>query len=153
MDDDELEMKVDILLAEYQAAHANRNYHGSIRWTIGSILTATSFTLFGISFLQEIKNNVVEVLLLSCVSLALMIVWYAWYRYVHPFVHLSLERFWAIEEELQKLGFDAPKLHTTIKEKTEDQSGRGKKILNYFIIFAYFAWLFRILFLILTLML
>jgi hypothetical protein len=151
MDDDELEMKVDVLVAEYQAAHINRNHYEGIRWTIASILMAASFTLMGISFIQEIKDSTIEVVLLACVSLALMMVWFAIHTYVSPFVRLSLERLWEIEKELQSLGFDAPKLHTTIRKETEFQKGRGLMIRYGFVILAYFAWLFRILILVLTL--
>ncbi|MDH5449579.1 MAG: hypothetical protein OEX77_01580 [Candidatus Bathyarchaeota archaeon] len=151
MENDELEMKVDILLAEYQAAHINRNHYDSVAFTVASILVATSFTLYGISFLGEVRNDFVEVGFLACVSFALMLIWYAYHVYVDPFVRLSIKRLWEIEENLRQLGFDAPKLHTMIVQETT--KGRGRRIVRLILMLAYFAWLFRILVLVLTIML
>ena len=57
--------RIDVLLAEYQASHRNRNHYDSVRWTIGSILMAASLTLFGISFMEPVRNNFWDVILIA----------------------------------------------------------------------------------------
>ena len=65
--------KIDVLLAEYQACHRNRDHYDSVRWTIGSIFIATSLTLFGISFLKEVRGNLMEVIFIAVFSVLLML--------------------------------------------------------------------------------
>jgi hypothetical protein len=63
--------EVDILLAEYQAAHMNRDHYDSVRWTMGSIFIVGSLTLFGISFAEPVVGMPLQVGLLAVVSVIL----------------------------------------------------------------------------------
>ena len=138
----EKEMRVDVLLAEYRACHMNRNHYDNIRWTIGSIFIVASLTLFGISFFEEVRHSIFEVELLAIFSIILMIGWMVYVFYVHPFVSLSLDRALEIERELQELGFDAPRLHTSIRAKK--QTIRGRYITTSLFILLLVVWLLRI---------
>lgn len=134
--------RVDVLLTEYRACHLNRNHFANIKWIIGSIFIAASFALFGASFLEEVKKEVVEVWLMVVLSSVLMLIWLAYVEYVRPYVDLSIKRLWDIEKELQK-NFGAPMLHTIIKEKTK--AFRGRLITYSFVSMVLVAWFFRIL--------
>ena len=130
---------VEVLLAEYHACHLNRNHYNSVKWTIGSILIAASFTLLGISFVQEVRHE--EVALLACFSLASILIWNCYNEHVRWFIKRSIERMWSIERELKRLGFSI-NLHTSIKTKKQI-SARWTSILLTITMFA--AWIFRIL--------
>ena len=109
--------RVDVLLAEYRACYKNRDHYESIKWTIGPIFIAASFTLFGISFVEQVKDSLIEVGMLAAFPVALFLIWYGYSNYVRLYLRESFERMWQIEEELQELGFKAPKLHTSIRAK------------------------------------
>ena len=140
---------IDVLLAEYRACHTNRDHYSNIKWIIGSIFIAASFTLFGLSFLDEVKGGVVEVGLLAFLSLVLMLIWWRYVEYVRPYVDFSIRRLWDIEKELQK-NFNAPILHTTIKEKTKCRVVRGKHITYSLLVMLFVAWILRIILLLST---
>ncbi|MDH5266766.1 MAG: hypothetical protein OEW62_03705 [Candidatus Bathyarchaeota archaeon] len=119
----EQDKQIDIWLAEYQACHSNRNHYETIAWTIGSIFIVASFTLFGISFWEELANGSVAVWLLGFFSLLLMGIWLSYVVYVQEYVKASQKRLWKIEEELQGKKYDI-QLHTTIKSKKRILRGR-----------------------------
>lgn len=139
----EKKMRGDVLLAEYRACHMNRSHYENIAWTIGSIFIVASLTLFGISFVEEVRHSIFEVVLLASFSMVLMSVWVIYVFYVHPYVMISLNRLWQIEQELQKLGFNAPRLHTSIRAKK--RTIRGRYITSSLFILVLVAWIFRIL--------
>ena len=131
--------KVEVLLAEYRACHMNRNNYDSVVWTIGSIFIAASFTLLGISFVQEIRIE--EVALLAGFSLASILIWTCYKEHVGWFIKRSLDRMEEIEKELRNLGFGI-KLHSSIRAKKQIR-GVWNAILLTVTVFA--AWIFRIL--------
>lgn len=132
---------VEVLLAEYHACHMNRNHYASVKWTIGSILIAASFTLLGISFVQEVVYNFEAVTLLASFSLASIVIWNCYNEHVRWFIKRSLDRMEEIEKELRNLGFGI-KLHSSIRAKKQI-SARWISILLTITMFA--AWIFRIL--------
>ncbi|MEM3448093.1 MAG: hypothetical protein QXP38_04320 [Nitrososphaerota archaeon] len=133
--------KISVLLAEYQAAHMNRDHYDSMRWTIGSIFIASSLTLLGISFLEPVAHYHLQVLAITSFSCALFFVWLAYSQHVEPWVKASLKRLYEIEEELKVLGFDM-RLHHSIREKRQI---RGRWIRNFLIILVLSSCIVRLL--------
>lgn len=132
--------KIDALLVEYQACHRNRNHYDSVRWTIGSIFIATSLALFGISFLKEVRERFIEVILITTFSLLLMIIWYAYSAHVNPYVMASTLRFHEIELELEKWDFDVTLHYSVWKIK---QMIRGVWITYFLFLVVLSAWFLR----------
>lgn len=143
--------RVDVLLAEYRACYKNRDHYESVKWTIGAIFIAASLTLFGISFIKEVKGNLLEVGSLAFFSIALSVIWYCYNRYVGLYISESFERMWKIEEELQEIGFKAPKLHTSIEDKRPSEGAKGRWGRRSIILTVSVAWTIRILLLLVQL--
>ncbi|NIO37996.1 hypothetical protein GTO27_09880 [Candidatus Bathyarchaeota archaeon] len=141
--DEQQKKEIDVLLAEYQACHRNRNHYDSVRWTIGSIFMATSLALFGISFVEE-QLGILEVLLIAVFSFFLIFVWYAYSQHVNLYVLESLLRFHKIERRLCDMGFDIS-LHKSIHDRTQQQQQR-RGIWSTFLLFVVVltAWFLRI---------
>jgi len=145
MESNELEKKrIDAFLAEYQACHRNRNHYDSVRWTIGSIFMATSFTLFGISFMETIRNNFMEVNLIAVFSILLTLIWYAYFQHVNLYIMTSFERFLEIETELQKMGLDVRLHHSIVCASKCKKQKRGYYITAGLLITVFLAWIVRI---------
>ncbi len=143
---EELEKKkIDVLLAEYQACHRNRNHYDSVCWTIGSIFIAISLTLFGISFIEEVRNGFWEVLLIGVLSVLLMLIWYAYSQHVNMYVLESILRLHEIEHELRGMGFNI-KLHEAIYKRAQHQV-RGAWITFILLAVVLGAWFLRMSFL------
>lgn len=112
--------KIQVLLNEYQACHRNRNHYGSVRWTRGSILIATSLGLLGFSFWSEVKGDIWKINFMALFSILLFLLWYLYNQYVNPFIMLSILRMHEIELALYKMGFNI-KLHKSIYKETKDR--------------------------------
>jgi hypothetical protein len=136
----------EILLAEYQCAHMNRDHYDSARWMIGTIFIAASFTLFGITYVENLAGDPTAVVLIGVSSAALMCVWGSYYLHVHRFIILSMIRLHEIEAALQKLAQDAelPSLHKKIGNDTEAPR-MGMWITVGLFAMVYLAWLARFL--------
>jgi len=158
--------ELDLLLAEYQCAHMNRDHYDSVRWVIGSIFIAGSFALFGISFIEPAAGAAALVVLLAISSIGLFAVFAAYHLHVEPYVKLSIARLQTIEKELQTCGYVSPlpdselelfevyqrdpkkliklipRLHTIIQEVAK--RGRGKPILWLLTLVLVAAWLLRV---------
>jgi len=140
---------VDVLLAEYQASHMNRDHYHSLVWTIGSVLIPTSIALVGASLLDPLINNLRAVLALAAFSLALVFVWYAYNLHADPWVKKSILRCQEIEKELEGSGYVSPicihppipRLHTLIQH---GKQRRGISIGRAFLICMVLAWAVRI---------
>ncbi len=150
--------ELDILLAEYQAAHVNRDHYDSIRWIIGSIFIAASFTVLGISFVEPATRTPRHGLLLLIVSGGIFLVWLLYNWQIEPYNKLSIYRLQTIEKELfekykhvsplgekdlelskwnERMGKklepvkQIPRLHTMINEAAPQ--GRGTTIVSVLI--------------------
>jgi len=147
---------VDVLLAEYQACHMNRDHYHGIIWSIGSIFIAASLTLWGASFLDPIVHNIIMVIFIGIFSMVLILIWMSYLVHVQPWVTESVNRAREIERDLQQLGFDTH-LHTSIEEKDRERRDSGNWLsrvfrgafegkLNSRIVFLFFlsAWIVRI---------
>ena len=130
---------VEVLLTEYRACHMNRDHYESVKWMIGSIFIAASFTLLGISFVREVRN--VEVALLASFSLVSIFIWTCYSEHVRWFIKRSLDRIEEIEKELQSLGYSI-KLHSSIRAKKQI---RARWITVFLIITMFAAWICRML--------
>ncbi|MCW4042998.1 MAG: hypothetical protein NWE90_04655 [Candidatus Bathyarchaeota archaeon] len=134
---------IDTLLTEYQACHMNRNHYDSLSWTICSIFTSASLALLGISFLNPVVNNPLDVILIASFSILIFVIYMAYERHARPWIKASLDRCHEIEEELRRLGFHTT-LHTNIRGIEQI---RGIWILRSLVMIVLFAWIFRIMFL------
>lgn len=136
--------EIDILLAEYQACHTNRNHYDNLRWTIGSIFIASSLALFGISFMNEVRLPI-EVIMMASFSLLLIVIWYGYNQHVNPYVLASIKRLHEIELELYKMCFDM-KLHKSVweREKKELIKPRGAWITYFLFLIVLGAWFLRL---------
>ena len=133
--------QINILLAEYQACHMNRDHYDSLRWTIGSIFIGTMFALYGISFLEPLISSLKNVLAISAFSLMIFTIWIFYHRYVGKFVNFSIERAKKIEEKLVFSGYEIG-LHTDITAGTK--KGHGKIIVRILCVVVFLVWIIRI---------
>ena len=109
-----VDKRIDVLLNEYTACHSNRDHYDSIRWTIVSIFGGASIATFGISFLDPVRGNPYAVGSLAAFSVILLVISWAYYQHVNPWVNLSLIRTFQVENELRSLGFNI-QLHYQIR--------------------------------------
>jgi hypothetical protein len=100
-----VEKRIEVLLAEYDACHKNRDHYDIIRWTIASIFAGASIAIFGASFLEPALDSPYAVVLLTVLSLVLLGISAAYHEHVDPWVRISLDRAFEIENELRTLGF------------------------------------------------
>jgi len=122
MDALDTDRRVDILLAEYQACHMNRDHYHGIVWTMGSIFITASIALFGASLVEPIVKNPSAVAVLAICSIILLVTWLAYNFHVDPWVTKSLRRCREIEEEFSRMKYTSsvcikppiPRLHTLI---------------------------------------
>jgi hypothetical protein len=90
-------LRVQVLLDEYQACHSNRNHYDIVRWAIGSIFIGTSLTIFGLT----LAKHIAVVFIAFCFSLILIIFWYLYSQHVNPYVMRSIVRMHNIESMLR----------------------------------------------------
>lgn len=146
---DEEKKRIDILVGEYQACHSNRNHYDSVRWTIGAIFIAASLTLFGISFVEEVRSNFIHVNLIGFFSLAWMLVWYVLFVHVNPYIMVSIIRCHKIELELYEMGFNV-RLHRSVAKTQERASSViyrrfwGKDIAYHIFAIILYSWTIRV---------
>ena len=95
------------------------------------------------SFLDK-ANNPLGVLLLAFFSILLLVVWIAYFRHADPWIRISKDRAWQIEDELASKSGISVRLHHEIREKTERYEGRGRKITTLLVIIVVVFWLVRI---------
>ena len=126
------EKKIEVLLSEYHACHRTRDAYAKIRWSVGSIILATSLGLVGISFSFE-KFSILIGMAIS--SLAFLLIWILYNQNISIYTMASIFRMHEIEVELRKQ-FDV-KLHKSIHE-TPKRRGLHTTILFYGTVFL--AW-------------
>jgi len=139
MVNEEEKIQIDIYLNEYQACHRNRNHYDSVRWSIGSIFIAASFTVFGFSLGQNDISVAFSLILLSLFS---FFTWYVYFQHVNPFVMASIVRMQEIEKELRNMGYKI-NLHNSIRNLKREL--RGIWITFCLLLFMSFAWIYKIL--------
>lgn len=147
--------EIDILLAEYQACHLNRNLYDTVRWVIGSILIGTSLTLIGISFIQQIISDVYIIILLASSSIILLVIWMLYVIHTERWIKRTFEQMRWIEKRVRelypKIHGNTMSLHTSIndeaKKKEEECYIRGVYLRNWLFLILFFAWVIRISFL------
>lgn len=132
--------KVDALLAEYEACHMNRDHYDSVRWTISSVLVGASLASFAISFLEPLCASQTSVTQLSVFSVIIVCTALLYHLHIERYVRMSIERFWSVEEELDKFGLNV-RLHRTIRGR---MGGIGK--LTTLLLFGslILAWVMRV---------
>jgi hypothetical protein len=138
--------RIEVLLAEYQASYMNRDHYDSVRWLIGSIFIAASFTLLGASFLDPVARDIRAVGFLGIISIVLMLLWVLYDHRVSPWIRIALRRCAEIEDELRKLGFEIG-LHSSIREydKSHHRKSAGWYVAVLLILVCV-AWIFRVAF-------
>jgi len=138
------EKKIDILLQEYQQTLSNRNHYHSIRWTMGTVFIAATFSLFGVSFLKELLDQPEKVVTMGVFSLLVLAVWVAFSIHGQTYVNACHIRLNQIEKQIQGLaGTDFPKLHHEIgKAMKEKRSGTTITVIMLDTVVT--AWLVRI---------
>lgn len=159
----------EILLTEYQCAHANRDHYDSVRWTIGSIFIIASLTALAATFIEPMLRMFWQSLVLLVLSAGFYAVFLAYDRHVVPYVKMSINRMQRIERELQlvhsyvsplpdeelelsekhkkdpkryPLINSIPRLHTMIQKVAPE--GRGKMILWVLTLLLILAWILRV---------
>jgi len=112
---------------------------------MGSIFVATSLTLFGVSFFENIHDNYSYVIALTFFSISMIIIWFLYVRHVQPWINFSIERMHEIEDELYDLGYDIY-LHTSIREidYIKNREGKGKWVMFFLIGLLIASWIARI---------
>ncbi len=134
--------RIDVLLNEYQAGHRNRNHYDSVRWTVGSILIATSFALLGLSFQEKIYEEFWAVNFMAFFSIWLFLLWYIYNQYVNPYIMGSILRMHEIEQELRDGNFDI-RLHKSIFKETSQRRLKATYITSFEFGLVFVAWILR----------
>jgi len=135
---EEVKIQIDILLNEYQACHRNRNHYDSVRWSIGSIFIAASFTVYGFSLGQQDKSVALALVLLSMFP---FFIWYFYYQHVNSTVMASIVRMQKIETELRNMDYHI-NLHNSIR--SIQRRPRGIWITYSLLWFMSIAWIYKI---------
>ena len=133
------ELQLNVLLNEYHACHRNRNHYDSIRWSIGSIFIAASLTVYGLSLDKDDPSVAVPLVLLSMFSI---LIWYAYFQHVNPWVMGSIERMQKIEDEIRKMSYKI-NLHNSIRNN--QRIVRGTWITFILLLILSVAWIYKIL--------
>jgi hypothetical protein len=107
----------------------NRDHYDSVRWLIGSIFIASSFTLLGASFLDTIAYSLPSLCLVAFVSVLVLLIWVGYDRRVSPWIITSIKRCWAIELELENLGYNSITLHRLIRDYDKENKRKSARYL------------------------
>ena len=143
---DGADKRIEVWLVEYKACQQNRDHYDSVRWTMGSIFIATSLTLFGVSFISEIKKEFWEVCVIASFSLLLTMIWYAYNQHIDPYTLESIKRMHKIEQKLRGMDFDFELQRSVFCASRRHPLGciRGAWITYWLVMAIIGAWFFRI---------
>jgi hypothetical protein len=101
------EQKIEILLAEYQAAHASFHHYDGFRWQSGSLLIAGALVIWG----SLLSNVGICTSTINLTSVLIALIFTAWILYAHHYRQMYMTKLFRIHEIEKILNMELNKNH------------------------------------------